>query len=120
QLARFEQMQAYRRTLVERYRDALKSIDGLGFVPGKLDEAGADHLMVIVLPEGVDRARVVAELGAAGIGTSVHFRPLHNFEWFRTNATVGRLGTPVADSLAGRVLSLPLHSALTFADVDRV
>jgi dTDP-4-amino-4,6-dideoxygalactose transaminase len=120
QFARFGELQQRRRTLVGRYRAGLAAIDGLRVVPGAPDPGSADHLFVVVLPDGVDRTQVVARLAGAQIGTSVHFQPLHTFEWFTTNAVVGPGGVPVADGLRERTLSLPLHPRLTDADIDRV
>ena len=120
QLAKFPQMQERRRAVVERYHRLLADVPGVRMVPGAPDPRSADHLAVVVLPEGVDRLRVIAAFGAASIGTSVHFRPLHRFTWFAANAPVGPTGTRVADALADRVISLPLHPGLRDVDVDRV
>lgn len=120
QLRRFDQMQARRRAVVVRYRAAVDTIAGCVAVPGELVEGSADHLFVVVLPEGVDRRTVTERFTAAGIGTSVHFAPLHTLTWFRENAQVGPTGLAVADELAPRTLSLPLHSQLTDAQADRV
>ncbi len=120
QLRRFEQNQARRRALVRRYREALVEMPGVRPVPATLAEGGADHLMVVLLPPHVDRRRVIEVMAGEGIGTSVHFRPLHRFEWFRRNAEVGPGGTPVADRLWPRALSLPLHPRLEPAQLDRV
>jgi dTDP-4-amino-4,6-dideoxygalactose transaminase len=120
QLARFGQMQARRRRLVDRYRAALDSVDGCHIVPGKPDERSADHLMVVVLPAEVDRGEVSAAMADAGVGTSIHFRPVHTLSWFRDNAQIGPTGLGVAESLASRTLSLPLHAGLEDHEVDRV
>ena len=120
QLERYDELQARRRALVQRYRSNLTRIDGVRCVPERLAENGSDHLMMVVLPEGVDRSCVVRSLSDSGIGSSVHFQPLHRFQWFEKNATVGAGGTSVADSLADRVLSLPLHPGLLLSDVDLV
>lgn len=120
QLARFADMQAGRRRAVRRYRDNLADVDGLGLVPSRFVEGSADHLMVVLLPEGVDRAGVVTSMSARGIGTSVHFQPLHELSWFGRNCEIGPGGVPAATRLAPRVLSLPLYSLLAPADVDRV
>lgn len=120
QLGRYDEMQRHRRRLVQHYRSQLSSVNGVRCVPECLVESGADHLMIILLPEGTDRSRVVQHLNRLGIGSSVHFQPLHSFPWFAKNATVGTGGTPVADALAERALSLPLHVGVTVADVDRV
>ncbi len=119
QLARFPDLQARRRTLVERYRAGLAAIPGIEVVPALPVAGAADHLQVVLLEEGTDRDRVAVALADAGVTTSVHFQPLHRFEWFRHNAEIGPGGVPVADRLAGRALSLPLHPALDVADVDR-
>jgi dTDP-4-amino-4,6-dideoxygalactose transaminase len=120
QLGRFDEMQARRRTIVNRYRSRLGQDDGITIVPPELAPGGADHLMVVVLPEEVDRRAVAKSMAADDIGTSVHFRPLHRFEWFARNAVVGPAGTRTADRLARRVLSLPLHPGMADDDVDRV
>jgi dTDP-4-amino-4,6-dideoxygalactose transaminase len=120
QLRRFDDMQARRRAIVSRYRARLGENGSVAIVPSELALGGADHLMVVVLPEGVDRRAVATFMSAEGIGTSVHFRPLHRFEWFARNAILGPAGIDTADRLASRVLSLPLHPGLSDEDVDRV
>src|SRR5437764_8583486 len=119
QLARFDDLQSRRRAIVRQYRERLVGVEGLSFVPADLDEGGADHLLVVVLPLGVDRGTVAGALTEAGIGWSVHFTPLHRFTWFKEHAIVGPTGTTHADAMADRVLSLPLHPQLTVGNVDR-
>jgi len=119
-LRRYAESQGRRRALVDRYRSNLAAVQGLRCVPGEMSDGAADHLMVVVLPEGAPRAQVAARLNDAGVATSVHFQPLHQFDWFRKNTSTGPGGTPVADDLAMRVLSLPLHPGLHVADVDRI
>jgi len=121
QLRRFDELQARRRTVVDAYRSALAGVPGVRLVPGEAEPASADHLMVVVLPDGTDRDAVQASMQAQGIGTSVHFRPLHTFGWFAEQGVgPGPGGTPVADELAERALSLPLHPRLSESDVERV
>lgn len=120
QLVRFPEMQSKRRALVRRYRERLSHIDGLRIVPQRLAESGADHLMIVVLPAHTDRTSVVRHLAQDGISTSVHFQPLHLFDWIARHSEVAPGGLEVASSLSGRVLSLPLHTGLSSQDVDRV
>lgn len=120
QLARAGCLQAARRERVREYHHLLTDLRGLVVVPGAVDERSADHLMVVLLPPGVDRSSIVAILADQGIGTSVHFRPLHQMGWFASNAEVGPTGVAGADSVADRALSLPLHPNLTSADVVHV
>jgi dTDP-4-amino-4,6-dideoxygalactose transaminase len=120
QFRRFDAMQAARRAIVARYREQLADVAGLRFVPATLDPASADHLAAVLLPEGTDRRAVADALDAAGISTSVHFRPLHTFDWFAEHGAIGPGGLPVADALAARQLSLPLYPGLSLRDVDRI
>jgi dTDP-4-amino-4,6-dideoxygalactose transaminase len=120
QLTRFDGMQVERRRVVEGYRHHLAGVDGLEVVPTDPVEGSADHLFVVLLPEGVARAGVIAALRGAGVSSSVHFTPLHHFDWMAANAKLAPGGAPVADALAPRALSLPLHPGLSDADVARV
>lgn len=121
QLSRFEDLQAARRKLALQYRDLLAGIDGVRVVPSEPVDGSADHLMMVLLPEGTDRAAVQAHLNRADIGTGVHFRPLHTFRWFTEHGiTPGPGGTPVADAYEHRALSLPFHTKLEQTDVERV
>jgi dTDP-4-amino-4,6-dideoxygalactose transaminase len=118
QLDRFDEMQAARGRAVARYRERLAELPAVGVL--RDDPGSAHHLFPIVLPEGVDRSAVVAAMAAEGVGTGIHFRPLHRFRWFAEHAQLSPAGLPNADRLATRVLSLPLHPALTGEEVDRV
>jgi dTDP-4-amino-4,6-dideoxygalactose transaminase len=119
QLERFDTMQVRRRQILRHYRSILQP-SGLRFVPESESLGSADHLAVVVLPEGVDRDAVVSGLKEAGIHPSIHFRPLHHFSWFIEHVDVGPSGLSVCDTMAHRTLSLPLHTGLSDADVDRV
>ena len=76
----------------------------------------------VLLPETrlrVKRAELMALLHAAGIGTGVHYPAIHRFALYRG------LGWKDGDfphaEYAGRnLLTLPLFSAMTRADVSRV
>jgi len=119
QFARFDATQARRRELVEQYRHTLEAA-GVQLVPARPVDGSADHLMALTLPDGTDRDAVMDAMSAEGVSSSVHFRPLHQFSWFRNNAVIGRTGLDTCDRLADRVMSLPLHVNLSDADVQRV
>ena len=58
------------------------------------------------------------ELSAAGIGTQVHYFPVHLQPYYQR--LYGPLTLPGADAYYARCLSLPLFPAMSDADVDRV
>lgn len=67
---------------------------------------------------GRTRARVMADLRARGIGTQVHYIPVHRQPYWRKR--YGDLALPGADAHYARTLSLPLFPGMADADVDRV
>jgi dTDP-4-amino-4,6-dideoxygalactose transaminase len=122
QLRHLDRWQRRRHEIAARYADGLAGVDGVG-LPGVPDDGEhAWHLYVIrVRPElGLGRDELASRLGAEGIGTSVHFIPLHTMPHFRAVAEVPQGGLPVADAVFEQLLSLPMHPALTDDEVDRV
>ena len=81
------------------------------------------HLYVIrVRPDRVrlHRDALIEQLKAAGIGTSVHFIPLHLHSYYRTALGVTPEDFPVASEAAETMLSLPLHSRMSDDEVHTV
>jgi len=66
---------------------------------------------------GMSRAQGMAELRAAGIGTQVHYIPVHRQPFWRDR--YGPMHLPGADAYYTQTLSLPLYADMTEADVDR-
>ena len=67
---------------------------------------------------GVERAAVMRGLKERGIGSQVHYLPLHRQPFYRERC--GELRLPGAEAYYRRCLSLPLFPAMTEADVERV
>jgi dTDP-4-amino-4,6-dideoxygalactose transaminase len=107
-----------RGALAARYRERLAAIEGLAmpFADRPAEERPAHHLAVVLLPAGVDRDTVAAELRDAGVQTSVHYPPTHSFSAYRQ----ARADVERTDALAGRLLTLPLFPHLEPAEVDIV
>jgi dTDP-4-amino-4,6-dideoxygalactose transaminase len=121
QLRRFDSLQRRRAEMDLTYRNRLRNVEGLRIVPSEPHPGTSHHLMVVLLPRGVDRDAVQQRLAVQRIGTSIHFRPLNSFEWFAEQGLrAGPTGTPNADAVANRALSLPFHTRLTDAHIERV
>ncbi len=80
------------------------------------------HLYVVSVPTGSAHTRdaVVDALTAKGIGTSLHFIPLHMQPYWRDPYELVPEMFPVASDLYERTFSLPIYTRMTDADVDRV
>lgn len=96
--------------IVRHYRQALKSELPKIKSPFR-DHPGesAYHVFPVLLPEeGPTRETVMEDLKQKGIQTSIHFRPVHGLTAYQQyDASV-----PVTDSIAPRILSLPLFPEL--------
>src|SRR3546814_13888862 len=74
--------------------------------------------LIDVAALGTERAAGMNRLRAQGIGTQVHYIPVHGQPWFRDHHPTPAL--PGAEAYYARCLSQPLFPAMTEADVDRV
>jgi dTDP-4-amino-4,6-dideoxygalactose transaminase len=107
-----------RRELMARYRTELsREAPDVG-IPFNPAHPTSGHIMPVLLPEGCDRPKVMAEMRAAGVQTSVHYPAIHRFGHYRRSH--GAISLPNTELFSERQLTLPLHPALSTADVDRV
>jgi dTDP-4-amino-4,6-dideoxygalactose transaminase len=67
---------------------------------------------------GTTRSLVMRRLRERGIGTQVHYIPVHMQPYYRRR--YGALSLPGAETYYRRTLSLPLHAAMSDGDVARV
>ncbi|MCQ9132186.1 DegT/DnrJ/EryC1/StrS family aminotransferase [Streptomyces hilarionis] len=122
QLRHLDDWQQRRHDIVRRYTAALEGVPGIEPLDVPTPGRHACHLYAVrVTPEyGRSRDELSELLAERGIGTSVHFIPLHHMPYFRDTATVPPGGLPGADALFPQLLSLPLHLELADSAVDRV
>lgn len=110
--------------ILSRKREVAASLDrGLTKIPGVRPPVVGEqrehvYMLYTVRFDGGLRARnEVAKLsGERGIETRVYFPPAHRQPIFSGH----RAELPVTDDIAGRILSLPVHSKLTAEEVDRI
>jgi dTDP-4-amino-4,6-dideoxygalactose transaminase len=87
------------------------------------DVQNAWHLYVILVQSSalrIHRDRVIEELRQRGIGTSVHFIPLHLHPYYQRMWGYRPGEFPVAEAYFDRCISLPIYPSLTDEDLDRV
>jgi len=123
QLERATELLNKRRSIARAYTQAFTGIDAIELTTVRDFDAHAWHLFVIKLVDGVakiGRNEVIEMLKQDGIGTSVHFIPLHAHPYYRETYHTSPSDYPVAHDLYLRSISLPIHPRMTEADVDRV
>jgi dTDP-4-amino-4,6-dideoxygalactose transaminase len=122
QLAKLDRFAARRRALSAAYDALLAPLAPLvAAVPVAAGQTLCPHLhqVLIDFPRlGVTRPEVMRRLEARGIGTQVHYIPVHRQPYFR--ARYGELALPGAEAFYARALSLPLFPAMNDDDPARV
>lgn len=123
QLKKAEAFRARREAIAARYAEDLDDL------PIRLPEiirpgdTHAWHLYVLQLGLenlSIDRDRFIELMAERGIGTSVHFIPLHIQPYWRDRYGFAPEDFPVAYDVYKRAVSLPIYPTMTDSDVDRV
>lgn len=113
-LRRLDTWNAARRTAARLYAEALRGLpmQPVAIRPGAVS---SHHLAVVLAP---DRDELRRQLAAEGIGTGIHYAvPCHLQP---ACAAYPARSLPVVEAAAGRLLSLPMHPALSQADIAKV
>ena len=122
QLGKLDRFVARRRDLVDRYDAMIGALAPLVTPVSRVEGCRpAWHLYVALIDfaaAGRDRAAVMRELKARGIGTMVHYLPVHRQPYYRTR--YGDETLPGAMRYYERALSLPLFPDMRDGDVERV
>ena len=68
----------------------------------------------------IGRDALIERLYAAGIGCSVHYIPLHLQPYWRDRYRLDPASFPHSQRAYERLVSLPIYTTMSDADVDRV
>lgn len=123
QLKKIEEMWRKRKEIARRYTEAFNMIGEIAVPFMKNDRESAWHLYVIRLKLEmlkIKRDQFIEELKKKGIGTSVHFIPLHMHPYYRENFHYRSEDFPASEKLCKRIISLPIYPSMTEKDTDRV
>lgn len=122
QMARLDAFVARRQHLMDLYAERLAPLSPLVLPVARVPWCRpAWHLCAVRIDfaaAGRSRARVMADLRARGIGSQVHYIPVHRQPYWRRR--YGELALPGVDGHYARTLSLPLFPSMADTDVDRV
>ncbi|CAG7602511.1 DegT/DnrJ/EryC1/StrS family aminotransferase [Candidatus Vallotia tarda] len=124
-LARLDEITAQRRKLARAY---FTYFSGGAAIAGGIELPPKDfinsnwHMFQIVLPLErirIKRANFMAQMKERGIGTGVHYLPIHLFKLYQERGF--KLGMfPHAERIGRAIVTLPLFPQMTIDDVSRV
>lgn len=124
QLGRIDAFQKRREVLAARYNEALADLP-LILPPGPPEgDTHAWHLYVVRLSaeaiERVGRDQFIQLLSDSGIGTSVHYVPLHRQPYWRDRYNLEGSDFPRCEAAANAMVSIPLFTKMSDDDQERV
>jgi dTDP-4-amino-4,6-dideoxygalactose transaminase len=122
QLNKVRGFQTKRAQLAQQYNALLSDLP-LILPPQPLEgDIHSWHLYVVRLADKatVDRDSFVQTLYEAGIGCSVHYVPLHLHPYWRDRYQLRTEQFPHSQHAFERMVSLPIYTLMTEADVERV
>ena len=122
QLARLPHFVQRREVLARRYHEQLANLPLALPAVAPPGDTHAWHLYVIrLLPTApLERDAAIQALSDRGIGTSVHYVPLHRHPYWRDRYQLTPAMFPEADAAYQAMISIPLFTAMSDSDQDRV
>ena len=123
QLKKLDRFCACRREIVKTYNNEFKNLPWLKTPVEAEGVQSCFHLYVVQIDFnaiGKTRMELMKELLSKGVGSQVHYIPVHTQPWYKK--TYGyKLGDyPVAEKYYEKCLSLPLYPGMTDTDVKTV
>jgi dTDP-4-amino-4,6-dideoxygalactose transaminase len=107
----------------DTYDAAFRALPELQLPPAQDRDVHAWHLYILrIRPESleVNRNQFIEELKKLGIGTSVHFIPLHIHPYYARTYGYPEDQFPNANDAFSRCISLPIYPDMSEAEVQRV
>jgi dTDP-4-amino-4,6-dideoxygalactose transaminase len=124
QLKKADAFHQRRQQIAETYLHRLGKMDELEMPPtGNSNKTHSWHLFILRLRPSmleINRSEMIRQLKECGIGTSVHFIPLHLHPYYQQTFGYSKGDFPQAEDAYSRCLSLPIYPDMSTSEVDRV
>lgn len=78
----------------------------------------AHHIFPILLPQDFDRKSFIDSMRSSRVQTSIHYPPIHNFQYYKSRYPSTSL--PTTEAIAEREVTLPLYPDMTEEMVEIV
>jgi perosamine synthetase len=117
QLKRLEEMNLIRTKIAQRYNEGFKKNPKIKYLEFDGNRKSSWHLYVIKVG---CRDELMTKLKDNGIGTSLHFIPVHKHPYYKETYHYNEANYPVANKIFGESISLPIFPDMSLDDVDHI
>jgi perosamine synthetase len=123
QLGRAEAMRKQRERIARQYYEELAGVEQIELPVAEENRLHSWHLFVIRLKLNrlkINRNSFMDELKRAGVGCSVHWRPLHLHPYYQKTFGLKAKDFPVATTQWRRLISLPIFPGMRDDEINHV
>lgn len=123
QLKKADEFQQRRQQIAEYYNEALKDLPIVTPYISEPNDMHSWHLYVIQLKLeeiAVDRNTFIEKMAEHGVGTSVHYIPLHQQPYWQERYHLSNEQFPRSSAAYERIVTLPNYPSMTDAEIERV
>lgn len=123
QLKKSDSFHRKRQELAALYQKLLGDVEELTLPKAQPDRIHSWHLFVIRLNLdrlSINRGDFITQLSKAGIGTSVHYTPLHLHPYYREKFHYQPSDLPTMNRIYPEIITLPLYPELRPEDVEYI
>ncbi|MEA3352462.1 MAG: DegT/DnrJ/EryC1/StrS family aminotransferase [Campylobacterota bacterium] len=117
QLKKLDWMNEKRRYIAQKYTESFIDNENIVLPYIKSDRETSWHLYVIKIN---NRNKIIEKLKELGIGTSVHFIPIHKHTYYKDRFNYINEDYPVSNKLFEQSLSLPIYPDMSDYDINYV
>lgn len=120
QLDRQKELEKKRFKIAKKYIDELSKVDYIEIPKNYIKNVNITFYLFQIRVDKKIRNDIIKKLTDAGIGTSVHFIPLHMMTYYREKYGYKPEDFPVAKDLYERSISIPIYPDMTDEEVEKV
>lgn len=113
QLKKLHRNNNRRKEMTQRYRLLMKQLAPEISIPFEdFPWEPSYHILPVLLPAGANRTRFSEAMKTRKIQTSLHYPPIHHFQYYRENGLSPEQPLGLTETVADREVTLPLYATL--------
>jgi dTDP-4-amino-4,6-dideoxygalactose transaminase len=118
QLRKLDSNNDLRREITERYWEALSGVSDSVLPFRHTGGKPSYHIFPLLLPRGSDRFQFIERMKTAGVQTSIHYPPIHQFTYYQQRYP--GVSLTKTEEAASREVTLPLYPTMDDRAVEYV
>ncbi|MEC7641801.1 MAG: DegT/DnrJ/EryC1/StrS aminotransferase family protein [Nitrospinota bacterium] len=122
QLQKLDEFNERRFQIAQTFKHRLKGLEEFITLPPERGEAKHNwHLFPILLDKtGKTREALIEHFRENGVGSSVHFIPLHFFTFYQEALGFKKGDFPASEKVFANIVSLPIYPSLSEGDIEKI